>query len=118
MKIFKTNYISFFIVYFIISLINTFIALYIPVFMLIVLDVNRIELAFIQFLSYITLFLGPIIGLFFDKFSHKKKKILFISSVFLFLSFSFFNLNITNLSYFGIFLSLNFASSLIICNRL
>lgn len=114
MKIFKTNYISFFIVYFIISLINTFIALYIPVFMLIVLDVNRIELAFIQFLSYITLFLGPIIGLFFDKFSHKKKKILFISSVFLFLSFSFFNLNITNLSYFGIFLSLNFASSLII----
>ncbi len=114
MKIFKTNYISFFIVYFIISLINTFIALYIPVFMLIVLNVNRIELAFIQFLSYITLFLGPITGLFFDKFSHKKKKILFISSVFLFLSFSFFNLNITNLSYFGIFLSLNFASSLII----
>jgi len=82
--------------------------------MLIVLDVNRIELAFIQFLSYITLFLGPITGLFFDKFSHQKKKILFISSMFLFLSISFFNLNITNLSYFGIFLALNFASSLII----
>jgi len=114
MEIFKTNYISFFIVYFIISLINTFITLYIPVFMLIVLDVNRIELAFIQFLSYITLFLGPITGLFFDKFSHQKKKILFISSMFLFLSISFFNLNITNLSYFGIFLALNFASSLII----
>ena len=114
MEIFKTNYISFFIVYFIISLINTFIVLYIPIFMLIVLDVNRIELAFIQFLSYITLFLGPIIGLFFDKFSHKKKKFLFISSVFLFLSFTFFNLNITNLSYFGIFLALNFTSSLII----
>jgi len=114
MEIFKTNYISFFIVYFIISLINTFITLYIPVFMLIVLDVNRIELAFIQFLSYITLFLGPITGLFFDKFSHQKKKILFISSIFLFLSISFFNLNITNLSYFGIFLALNFASSLII----
>jgi len=114
MEIFKTNYISFFIVYFVISLINTFITLYIPVFMLIVLDVNRIELAFIQFLSYITLFLGPITGLFFDKFSHQKKKILFISSMFLFLSISFFNLNITNLSYFGIFLALNFASSLII----
>jgi len=114
MEIFKTNYISFFIVYFIISLINTFITLYIPVFMLIILDVNRIELAFIQFLSYITLFLGPITGLFFDKFSHQKKKILFISSIFLFLSISFFNLNITNLSYFGIFLALNFASSLII----
>ena len=114
MEIFKTNYISFFIVYFIISLINTFIALYIPVFMLIVLNVNRIELAFIQFLSYITLFLGPITGLFFDKFSHKKKKILFISSVFLCLSFSFFNFNMTNLAYFGIFLALNFASSLII----
>jgi len=114
MEIFKTNYISFFIVYFIISLINTFIALYIPVFMVIVLDVNRIELAFIQFLSYITLFLGPIMGLFFDKFSHKKKYILIISSVFLFFSFSFFNLNIGNLSYFGIFLALNFTSTLII----
>ncbi len=114
MEIFKTNYISFFIVYFIISLINTFIALYIPVFMVIVLDVNRIELAFIQFLSYITLFLGPIMGLFFDKFSHKKKYILIISSVFLFFSFSFFNLNIGNLSYFGIFLAFNFASTLII----
>ncbi len=114
MEIFKTNYISFFIVYFIISLINTFLSLYIPVFMLIILDVNRIELAFIQFLSYLTLFLGPIIGLFFDKFSHKKKQLMLVSSLILIISFSFFNLNINNLSYFGIFLSLNFTSRLII----
>ncbi|MBY8988541.1 MAG: hypothetical protein KGD61_08800 [Candidatus Lokiarchaeota archaeon] len=114
MNLLKTNYISFFVVYFIISLINTFVILYIPVFMLVILDVNRIELAFIQFLSYLTLFLGPITGLFFDKFSHKKKKLILISSVFLFFSFSFFNLNIDNLSYFGIFLALNFTSRLII----
>ncbi len=114
MNLLKTNYISFFVVYFIISLINTFVILYIPVFMLIILDVNRIELAFVQFLSYLTLFLGPITGLFFDKFSHKKKKLILVSSVFLFFSFSFFNLNIDNLSYFGIFLALNFTSRLII----
>ena len=114
MNLLKTNYISFFIVYFIISLINTFVILYIPVFMLVILDVNRVELAFIQFLSYLTLFLGPITGFFFDKFSHKKKKLILISSIFLVFSFSFFNLNIYNLSYFGIFLALNFASRLII----
>jgi len=110
----KTNYISFFVVYFTISLINTFITLYIPIFMLVILDVNRIELAFIQFLSYITLFLGPITGLFFDKFPYKKRKLILISSVLLFFSFSFFNLNLNNLSYFGIFLALNFTTSLII----
>jgi hypothetical protein len=82
--------------------------------MLVILDVNRIELAFIQFLSYLTLFLGPIIGFFFDKFSHMKKKLILISSVFLFFSFLFFNFNIDNLSYFGIFLALNFTSTLII----
>jgi hypothetical protein len=82
--------------------------------MLVVLDVNRIELAFIQFLSYLTLFFGPLTGLFFDKFTHKKKSLVLISSVVLVFSFSFFNLNIDNLSYFGIFLALNFASRLII----
>ncbi len=114
MNLLKTNYISFFIVYFIISLINTFVILYIPVFMLVILEVNRIELAFVQFLSYLTLFLGPFTGFFFDKFSNKKKKLILISSVFLVFSFSFFNLNIDNLSYFGIFLALNFTSRLII----
>jgi MFS family permease len=114
MNLLKANYISFFVVYFTISLINTFVFLYIPVFMLVILDVNRIELAFIQFLSYLTLFLGPIIGFFFDKFSHMKKKLILISSVFLFFSFLFFNFNIDNLSYFGIFLALNFTSTLII----
>ena len=114
MNLLKTNYISFFIVYFIISLINTFVILYIPVFMLVILEVNRIELAFVQFLSYLTLFLGPFMGFFFDKFSNKKKKLILISSVFLVFSFSFFNLNIDNLSYFGIFLALNFTSRLII----
>jgi len=114
MDLLKANYISFFVVYFTISLINTFVFLYIPVFMLVILDVNRIELAFIQFLSYLTLFLGPIIGFFFDRFSHMKKKLILISSVFIFFSFLFFNFNIDNLSYFGIFLALNFTSTLII----
>jgi hypothetical protein len=82
--------------------------------MLEILNVNRIQLSFVQFLSYLTLFLGPITGLFFDKFSHKKKQLLLVSSLLLIVSFSFFNLNIHNLSYFGIFLSLNFASRLII----
>ncbi|MFX1447321.1 MAG: hypothetical protein ACFFCG_04220 [Promethearchaeota archaeon] len=110
----KSNYISFFIVYFIINLISTFVTLYIPVFMLVVLKVNRIELAFIQFLSYLTLFLGPVMGFFFDKFAQKKKKLIAISSVLLLSSFAFFNLNLNNLSYFGLFLALNFSSRLLI----
>lgn len=114
MDLLKSNYLSFFMVYLIISLINTCIILYIPVFMLEILNVNRIQLSFVQFLSYLTLFLGPITGLFFDKFSHKKKQLLLVSSLVLIISFSFFNLNIDNLSYFGIFLSLNFTSRLII----
>ena len=114
MELLKTNYLSFFMVYLIISLINTFIILYIPVFMLEILNVNRIQLSFVQFLSYLTLFLGPITGLFFDKFSHKKKQLMLVSSLLLLISFSFFNLNVNNLSYFGIFLSLNFTSRLII----
>ena len=114
MELLKSNYLSFFMVYLIISLINTFIILYIPFFMLEILNVNRIQLSFVQFLSYLTLFLGPITGLFFDKFSHKKKQLMLVSSLVLIISFSFFNLNINNLSYFGIFLSLNFTSRLII----
>jgi len=114
MELLKTNYLSFFMVYLIISLINTFIILYIPFFMLEILNVNRIQLSFVQFLSYLTLFLGPITGLFFDKFSHRKKQLMLVSSLILIISFSFFNLNINNLSYFGIFLSLNFTSRLII----
>jgi hypothetical protein len=82
--------------------------------MLVVLNVNRIELAFIQLLSYLTLFLGPITGFFFDKFAHKKKQLILISSVLLFFSFAFFNLNIDSLSFFGIFLALNFSSRLLI----
>jgi hypothetical protein len=82
--------------------------------MLEILNVNRIQLSFVQFLSYLTLFLGPITGLFFDKFSHKKKQLMLVSSLLLLISFSFFNLNVNNLSYFGIFLSLNFTSRLII----
>ncbi|NHJ20704.1 MAG: hypothetical protein EAX91_07180 [Candidatus Lokiarchaeota archaeon] len=114
MYLLKSNYISFFVVYFIISLINTLVTLYIPIFMLITLDVNRIELAYIQFLSYLSLFLGPITGFFFDKFTHKKKQIILISSVLLFCSFAFFNLNFDNLSFFGIFLALNFTCGLLI----
>lgn len=114
MNVLKSNYISFFVVYFVISMISTFVMLYIPIFMLVVLNVNKIELAFVQFLSCLTLILGPISGFFLDKISHKKKLVILISSVLLFFSFAFFNLNIGNLSYFGFFLALNFTSRLLI----
>jgi len=78
MELLKTNYLSFFMVYLIISSINLTFLIYIPVFMLEILKVNRIQLSFVQFLSYLTLFLGPITGLFFDKFSHKKKHFLLV----------------------------------------
>lgn len=82
--------------------------------MLIVLNVNRVELAFVQFLSYLTLFFGPLTGFLFDKYSRKKKKVIVISSVLLLFSFTFFNLNVDNLSFFGLFLALNFTSRIVI----
>lgn len=79
-----------------------------------VLKINRIELSIIQFLSYLAYLIGPIAGFTYDKFSSQKKRIIGFSSVFLVLSFSLFILNLYNLLFFGLFLSLNFICGLLI----
>ena len=116
-RIKKRNYISFFIIYFTLSIIQIYLAVYLPLYLLNIRLVVRSELAFIQVLAFSVLFLDPILGFSFDKYV-KNKKIIISFSILLFL-ISFFVLilfvSIYNyLPIFGIFLALNLLSQGII----
>ena len=113
----KRNYISFFIIYFTLSIIQIYLAVYLPLYLLNIRLVVRSELAFIQVLAFSVLFLDPFLGFLFDKYV-KNKKIIISSSILLFL-ISFFVailfVSIYNfLPIFGIFLALNLLSQGII----
>lgn len=110
----KLNYIGFFVVYFTLSSITSYLTVYLPVYLLSILNVNRTELAFIQFFSFSVLFVAPGLGFLFDKFNHCKKEIL-LFSFFLFL-FSFIATVFSGkiLNFFGTFLALNLLSNEII----
>ena len=106
----KYNYIGFFVVYFTLSSITVYLTIYLPVYLFSVLNVNRSDLAFIQIFSYSVLFLAPILGFIFDKYSLYKKLIL-NCSIFLFLFSSFATLLSGRILYiFGTFLALNLLS--------
>ena len=113
----KRNYISFFIIYFTLSIIQIYLAVYLPLYLLNIRLVVRSELAFIQVLAFSVLFLDPFLGFLFDKYV-KNKKIIISFSILLFL-ISFFVailfVSIYNfLPIFGIFLALNLLSQGII----
>ncbi len=113
----KRNYSAFFIIYFTLSIIQIYLAVYLPLYLLNIRLVVRSELAFIQFLAFSILFVDPALGLLFDKFV-KNKKIIISFSILLFL-ISFFVailfVSIYNfLPIFGIFLALNLLSQGII----
>jgi len=113
----KRNYISFFIIYFTLSIIQIYLAVYLPLYLLNIRLVVRSELAFIQVLAFSVLFVDPILGFAFDKYV-KNKKIIISFSILLFL-ISFFVLilfvSIYNyLPIFGIFFALNLLSQGII----
>jgi len=116
-RIKKRNYISFFIIYFTLSIIQIYLAVYLPLYLLNICLVVRSELAFIQVLAFSVLFLDPFLGFSFDKYV-KNKKIIISFSILLFL-ISFFVLilfvSIYNyLPIFGIFFALNLLSQGII----
>ncbi len=110
----KSNYIGFFIVYFILSSIAIYLTVYLPVYLLSILNVNRSELAFIQFFIFSILFVAPVLGFLFDKFNRYKKEILLFSFFLLLFSFIVTVFLSEILYFFGLFLALNLLSNEII----
>ena len=113
----KRNYISFFIIYFTLSIIQIYLAVYLPLYLLNIRLVVRSELAFIQFLAFSILFVDPALGLLFDKFVKNKKIIISFSILLFLISFFVAILFVSIYNYlpiFGIFLALNLLSQGII----
>jgi len=76
----RSNYFGFFLLYFAISVM----VIYVPVYLLNILNVDTSQLAFIQVFVYLVMFSGPVLGYIFDKYS-KNKKLILVSSSILFL---------------------------------
>ena len=110
----KNNYVVFSLVYFIISLIQIYVLVYIPLFHFDVLNVDRSSLSLIQSLSYLVLFSFPALGLFFDKYSKYKNKIITSFSFVLSLSFLMFIIYNQSLLSYAIFLVLFLISQAVI----
>ncbi len=110
----KFNYIGFFVVYFTLSSITSYLTVYLPVYLLSILNVNRSELAFIQVFSFSVLFIAPVLGIIFDKYT-RYKKIIINLSIFIFLFSSLATLlSGSILRIFGLFLAINLLSHEII----
>ncbi|MFX0074722.1 MAG: hypothetical protein ACFE96_04735 [Candidatus Hermodarchaeota archaeon] len=103
----RLSYIGFFLLYFAISVIRVYLVVYVPAFLLNVLTINRSQLAFIQIFVYLVMFLGPILGFLFDRYSKIKKIILILSSILFLISFLFSVFNGSDIGIFGLFLALN-----------
>ena len=103
------NYIVYFYVYIAIQIIFIYINVFLPVYFFRILNINRIELALVQFLSYLALFSKPIIAIYIDKkiLTNKLKKIIKVSSIGLVFSFGLFIFNLNTLVIFGIFFGTN-----------
>ncbi|MFX0000713.1 MAG: MFS transporter [Candidatus Hodarchaeota archaeon] len=101
------NYIRFFIVYFTLSLSVSYLTVYLPIYLLSILDVNRSNLAFIQILTYSFLFLAPLFALIYDRFPSHKRKILSFMIISFILSFIGALCLFSTLFLFGILLGLN-----------
>ena len=113
-RIKKRNYISFFIIYFTLSIIQIYLAVYLPLYLLNIRLVVRSELAFIQVLAFSVLFLDPFLGFSFDKYVKNKKMIISFSILFFLISFFVSIFSSNYLPIFGIFLALNLLSQGII----
>jgi len=72
----KSNYLGFFFLYFAISVIRIYLVIYLPVYLLNILFIDRSQLAFIQVFVYLVMFSSPALGYLFDKYSKNKKLIL------------------------------------------
>ncbi len=108
MKINKNStYVGFIFIYSTLAIFEFYYINYIPFYYLNVLQVNRTELAFVQFFAYLFLFITPLTGFFYGKYIKKERnsKLLYYSSnIVLGSSFLIFLLCKDILFLFGIFL--------------
>ncbi|MFX1446874.1 MAG: hypothetical protein ACFFCG_01915 [Promethearchaeota archaeon] len=109
----KKMYVFFFLVYFTLGVFEAYFILYIPLFYYEILNVNRDNLAFIQFFGYLSLILTPIFAYILDAHieSERNHKILvFLCAILLCSCFSIFLINKNILLLYGIFLGVYFLS--------
>ena len=110
-------YCGFFMIYYTISIFDALFIIYIPLYYLNILNVNRIELSFIQSLTYLTLFVTPLLGFLYDKYIKKEiqsKMILYLSCITLCCSFLIFIFFKEILLLYGIFVFIYFFSKSLI----
>jgi len=88
--------------------------IYLPIYFFNVLNVSRVELAFVQFLAYLAWFFQPLIAIYFDKERSNAKLLVIISAFGIFISFVLFILNLSSLIIFGIFLAIFFVCASIL----
>jgi MFS family permease len=114
MKTTKRNYILFFYTYFAINVVFIIVNVFLPVYFFNVFNVSRVELAFIQFFAYLSLFSKPLIAIYFDKERSNMRLLVIISSIGMITSFLLFILNLSLLIVFGIFLAIYFVCASIV----
>jgi len=106
----KSNYIGFFLLYFALSVIRIYLIIYIPVFLLNILSIDRGQLAFVQVFVYTVMFSSPILGFLFDRYTKNKKAIIFSFSILFLASFLLSVFGVGNIGIFGLFLAINLLS--------
>lgn len=107
----------FFLVYFTLGVFEAYFGLYIPLFYYEILAVNRNDLAFIQFLGFLSLIITPLIGYIFDahiKSERNHKIFVYLCVILLCSCFSIFLINKNILSLYGIFLGVYFLARMFI----
>ncbi len=110
-------YFGFFMIYYTISIFDALFIIYIPLYYLNILNVNRVKLSFIQSLTYLTLFVTPLLGFLYDKYIKKEiqsKMILYLSCITLCSSFLIFIFFKEILLLYGIFVFIYFFSKSLI----
>lgn len=104
-------------IYYTISIFDALFIIYIPLYYLNILNVNRVELSFIQGLTYLTLFVTPLLGFLYDKYIKKEiqsKMIIYLSCITLCSSFLIFIFFKEILLLYGIFVFIYFFSKSLI----
>ena len=103
------NYITIFLIYFTIQAMLITVNTYFPIYFFNVLEVNRAQLALMQFFAYSAFISKPLVSIFLDKKNVKNMKVLIMFFAFiLIISFLLLIYNTILLILFGILLAINF----------
>ena len=105
----KRNYVVYFYGYFAGAIIGSVIHVYLPIYFYNLLNVSRVELAFVQIFSYSVLFLKLLMSIYFDRSMSKAWPLMILSSIGIFICFILILSTVQILILFGIFLGINFA---------